>query len=74
MAEATLEILQTVDRDEEGFMTDPNAWTEAIAGAIATEEGLELTDRHWIVINFMRAEYSAKGEPPNQVSDHTADD
>ena len=55
-----------VELDAEGFMTDPNAWNEEIAAALAEEEGIEdLTDRHWAVINFVRAEYDSSGQPPS---------
>ena len=45
-------------------MTDPHAWTPEIAEEIAKREGIQLTDRHWAVINFARAEYEATGEAP----------
>jgi tRNA 2-thiouridine synthesizing protein E len=36
-----------------------------MAVEIARQEGIdELTDRHWLVIDFMRAEYAAKGTGP----------
>lgn len=57
-------ILQTIEIDAEGFMTDPNAWTPEIGAAIAQALGMSLTDRHWIVINFARQEYAATGQPP----------
>jgi dissimilatory sulfite reductase related protein len=51
--------------DSEGFMTDPNEWTEEIAVALAQEEEIdELTDRHWAVINFVRDEYARTGQSP----------
>ncbi|MFJ9012144.1 TusE/DsrC/DsvC family sulfur relay protein [Streptomyces canus] len=51
--------------DDEGFFTDPGLWTEAMAGPIAAELGIAtLTDRHWTVIRFMRAQYAAKGTGP----------
>lgn len=58
------DILAAVKFDSEGFMVDPNAWTPEIAKAIADREGLELTDRHWVVINYARGEFQAKGQPP----------
>lgn len=64
MSDVTLEILETIERNDEGFMVDPNAWTEDIAKALAVEEGLELSDRHWIVINYGRAEFAKNGEAP----------
>ena len=41
--------------DAEGFLQQPAQWNEEIAREIASEDGIEqLTDRHWLVINFMR--------------------
>jgi tRNA 2-thiouridine synthesizing protein E len=55
-----------IDFDEEGFMTDHTQWSDEIAYAIAKEEGIEeLTDRHFIVLNFMRKEYEEKGTGPS---------
>ncbi|MEU3795249.1 TusE/DsrC/DsvC family sulfur relay protein [Streptomyces fructofermentans] len=55
----------TVPVDEEGFLTDPAQWTEPMAEEIAHEEGVEtLTDRHWTVIRFMRAQYAKLGTGP----------
>ena len=46
---------RAVDVDAEGFLTDPEQWNEEIAEAIAGENGIpELTDRHWLVVRFMR--------------------
>jgi tRNA 2-thiouridine synthesizing protein E len=51
--------------NDEGFLLDPDAWTEDLAEEIAREAGIgDLTDRHWQVIRFMRAEYAAKGTGP----------
>lgn len=57
-------ILETVEFDQDGFMVDPNAWTPEIGEAIAQAIGLNLTDRHWIVINFARQEFENNGEAP----------
>ena len=55
-----------VQRDAEGFLTDPTQWTEAMAGEIARENGIdELGDRHWQVINFMRNTYLETGSGPS---------
>ena len=53
-----------VDVNDEGFMTDHSQWSEDIAKAIASEEGIELTDAHWNVINIMHDQMNAKGELP----------
>ncbi len=56
--------IKDVEFNAEGYMTDPHAWTPEIAEEIAKREGIQLTDRHWAVINFARAEYEATGEAP----------
>ena len=54
-----------VDVNEEGFLTDPSQWNEEIAVEIARREGIDpLTDRHWEVVRFMRAEFEATGSGP----------
>ena len=54
-----------VDRNDEGFFTDPDQWTEAMVPELARREGIEaVTDDHWKVIRFMREEYAAKGTGP----------
>ncbi len=58
--------LTAVDRDAEGFLTDPQQWNETIAAEIAREAGIpELTPRHWQVVMFMRDAYLAHGEAPS---------
>ena len=55
----------TVTVNDEGFFVDPGEWTEQMAPELAREAGLgKLTDRHWQVVRFMRAEYAAKGTGP----------
>jgi TusE/DsrC/DsvC family sulfur relay protein len=55
-----------VEVDAEGFMTKPEQWNEEIARAIALDNGIdELTDRHWLVVRFMRERYLATGSAPS---------
>jgi tRNA 2-thiouridine synthesizing protein E len=55
-----------VEVDREGFLTDPQQWNETIAAAVAEQNGiLELTDRHWLVVRFMRERYLATGSAPS---------
>ena len=54
-----------VDVNDEGFFTQPDQWTEAMAPVLAAVEGIdELTEDHWRVIKFMRTEYATKGTGP----------
>ena len=51
--------------NEEGFFEDPSQWTEEMAPELARAVGIsELTERHWVVIRFMRAAYLEKGTGP----------
>ena len=63
---STISLAATdVELNEEGFFVHPEQWTEDMAQELASREGiLELTDEHWKVIRFMRAEYLANGTGP----------
>ena len=55
----------TVNVDTEGFMTDPSQWTKEVAEGLAKDVGIDpLTDRHWIVLDFVRKDAATEGEPP----------
>lgn len=44
--------------DEDGFLQEPDLWTEKVAEEFAKDEGVEaLTDDHWKVINYLREYY-----------------
>ncbi len=60
----TEQVLAQVEFDAEGYMKDPNAWTPEIAEAIAAQEGITLTERHWEVINFCREKAKETGKSP----------
>jgi tRNA 2-thiouridine synthesizing protein E len=60
----TQDILDTIEFDDDGFMVDESAWNEEIAKAIAEALEVELSDRHWEVIQYARNEYEVNGEPP----------
>ncbi|HNR02404.1 MAG TPA: TusE/DsrC/DsvC family sulfur relay protein [Anaerolineaceae bacterium] len=53
-----------VNVNEEGFLTNPAEWTKEIAVELAKEEGIELTDAHWKVIDFCRSAAAANGAAP----------
>jgi len=60
----TEDILDTIEFDDEGFMVNAGDWTEEIGLAIAEALEVDLTDKHWEVINFARNEFEQNGEPP----------
>ncbi len=47
-----------VPRDSEGYLVSPEDWDEAIANELAREEGIELNDSYWPVLNMMRDYYN----------------
>ncbi len=42
---------------DEGFLEDAGSWTEEVAKVLAAEESIELTDKHFEVLNFLRSEH-----------------
>ena len=54
-----------VELNDEGFFVHPEQWTEAMAPELARRDGIDqLTEMHWKVLRFMRAEYFEKGTGP----------
>ncbi|UCH41742.1 MAG: TusE/DsrC/DsvC family sulfur relay protein [Gammaproteobacteria bacterium] len=51
---------------DSGFLQNIEDWSEDVALAIAAEEQLELTERHWDLVNYLRDEYvNNGGNQPN---------
>jgi len=48
-----------VSVNDEGYLENPDQWNEDIAKEIAGEEGIELTDKHFEVVNYLRAQFAA---------------
>nr|VFK02445.1 MAG: tRNA 2-thiouridine synthesizing protein E [Candidatus Kentron sp. H]VFK02588.1 MAG: tRNA 2-thiouridine synthesizing protein E [Candidatus Kentron sp. H]VFK05273.1 MAG: tRNA 2-thiouridine synthesizing protein E [Candidatus Kentron sp. H] len=46
-----------LETTETGFLANLDDWNKQVAGIIAEEEGITLTERHWDVINYLRDEY-----------------
>ena len=54
-----------VETDQEGFLLHTEDWPPDLAEEIAGENGIPaLTDRHWLVVNFMRDRYLTTGTAP----------
>ncbi len=63
---ATMIADTSVVVDAEGFLTDPQQWNERLAEQIARENGIaELSERHWLVVKFMRERYLTTGTAPS---------
>ncbi len=64
MTTATIAAVD-VDFNDEGFFNHPEQWTEDMVAELAGREGIDtVTDGHWTVIRFMRAQFLAKGSGP----------
>ena len=48
--------------DDEGFLTEYDEWDEALAGQLAANIGIELTEDHLKVIRFLREDFKETGE------------
>jgi len=51
----------SVDVNEEGYFTNPAQWTKEIGAEIARDEGIELTEKHLAILEYLRDRFS-KGE------------
>ncbi len=47
-----------VEVNEEGYMINSSQWSKEVAMEIAKEEGIELTDKHFEVLEFIRNKVS----------------
>ncbi len=57
--------LTAVARTSEGFLERVEDWDRDLALSLATEAGIpELTDRHWLVVDYMRNTFLTKGDGP----------
>ena len=55
---------KTIETDEQGFLLDPDDWSEDFARALALREGIELSVDHWELIWYFRDYYAeAQGVP-----------
>ncbi|MBZ0095478.1 MAG: TusE/DsrC/DsvC family sulfur relay protein [Sulfuricella sp.] len=45
------------DLDAEGYLVEPQDWSEELAEVLALQENISLTEDHWDVIRFMREYY-----------------
>jgi tRNA 2-thiouridine synthesizing protein E len=54
----------TVDVDAEGFLVNPDAWTQQLGEAIAQEVGVTLSPPAWKVIQFAREDFKSQKQSP----------
>jgi tRNA 2-thiouridine synthesizing protein E len=58
---------KTIEADTNGYLADLAEWSEDLAKVIAQDEGVELSDKAWDIINYLRDEYfNNNGNQPNE--------
>ncbi len=57
-------VLENLPLDDEGFLTDPSLWNEEIAKALAEQEGIVLSEKHWEIIRWCRKAAAESGKAP----------
>lgn len=45
---------RTIETNEQGFLTDPNQWSEQFAEALAEKDDIQLYADHWELIWYFR--------------------
>ncbi len=54
-----------IEIDEDGFLSNSNDWSQELAEEFARIDGIaELTDQHWLIIDYLRFHYSEFGIAP----------
>jgi len=54
-----------ISRDPEGYLVNPEEWSEAVASELAAEEDIELTEKHWVLLNFVREYFNEHAVIPD---------
>ena len=57
---------KSIETNPQGYLVNHEDWSEALAEHLAKEEGVELTEKHWDLMNFLRDEFfNNNGNQPN---------
>ena len=69
-----MESVSGLQRDDEGYLINPEDWKAEVAELLAREEGLVLTDQHWMIIDFVRDYFGERRVIPDirHVAKHLA--
>lgn len=49
-----------VNTNEEGYLTDFSQWSKEVGEQIARDEGIEMTPRHWEVVEWLQEQVKAE--------------
>jgi len=48
---------KSVNINDEGYLTDFSQWDKEVGAEIAKEEDIEMTDKHWEVIEYLQEKH-----------------
>jgi len=58
---------KVIETNDNGYLLNAQDWTEKVAEAIAAQEEVTMTDKHWDIIAYLRDEYfNNSGNQPNE--------
>lgn len=57
--------VQMPSLDAEGYLVEPQDWSEEVAEVFALQENISLTEDHWDVIGFMREYFEERQVAPD---------
>ncbi|MBT3309420.1 MAG: TusE/DsrC/DsvC family sulfur relay protein [Gammaproteobacteria bacterium] len=57
---------QTIETNPNGYLENQDDWNEEVGKVIAEAEGVEMSDKHWDLVNHLRDEFfNNGGSQPN---------
>jgi len=48
---------KSYETDENGYLISLSDWTDDLAGKLAELENIDMTEKHWEIVNFLRDYY-----------------
>ena len=58
---------KSIETTENGYLVNLEDWTQAVGQAIADVDKLEMTEKHWDIVNYLRDEhFNNGGAEPNE--------
>lgn len=48
---------KSYETDEDGYLTNLEDWSRDVAGFLAEQEGIDMSESHWEVVDFLRDYY-----------------
>lgn len=61
----TAAVIDGVAFTADGHLVDAKQWTDQLASKLAAAQGVAMTDAHWSIVRFARADFEATGVAPN---------